>query len=257
MGNQFLLLFYYSLLMLPPVILILIFTKVDKFPEPLSKIIITILLAYAATSIFSTVKYDILNIPDAWSNNAFINAYFLVAFPEELTKYLVLYFYCTKLDEFNEPMDGIVYGGMAGLGFAMIEAFQYLGSSILVAEKELGGISTKVINPDLGSGFVEIMWTIFSRGLFAIPGHVFDGVIMGTFIGICIFRDVNKYLFFGLALLVPTLFHGTWDYILMAELNSIFFTLLYGVQFAVVTIIFTYFRGLQRTKVFEAERRFN
>ena len=98
-----------------------------------------------------------------------------MAFPEELVKFLS-FFYCTKLPEFNEQMDGVIYGGLAGLGFAINEAFQYFGDKIYYQK-----------------AFQEIMYTIFSRGFFAVPGHIFDGVIMGAIIAICIFKPVNKF----------------------------------------------------------------
>ena len=138
-------------------------------------------------------------------------------------------------------MDGVIYGGLAGLGFAINEAFQYLGNEIYYHE----------------GTFQEIMYTIFSRGFFAVPGHIFDGVIMGAIIAICIFKPVNKILFIALAFIIPTITHVTWDYILFAEYDLMFFALLYGLLFALVTGIFVYFRGLQRTKFTESERKFN
>ncbi len=241
MASQLLLIFYYFLIMVPPILAVFLFLRIDKFPEPVDKIIVTILLAYAGTSIMGTIKYDVLMIPEEWTSNNFFNAFILVALPEELVKFLVLFFYCTKLPEFNEQMDGVIYGGLAGLGFAINEAFQYLGNEIYYYE----------------GTFQEIMYTIFSRGFFAVPGHIFDGVIMGAIIAICIFRPVNKILFIALALIIPTIAHGTWDYILFAEYNIMFFALLYGLLFALVTGILVYFRGLQRTKFTETERKFN
>ena len=76
-------------------------------------------------------------------------------------------------------------------------------------------------------------------------------------IAICIFKPVNKILFIALALIIPTITHGTWDYILFAEYDIMFFALLYGLLFALVTGIFVYFRGLQRTKFTESVRKFN
>ncbi len=250
MTNQFLLLFYYFLIMVPPLLAVILFLKLDKFPEPIDKIIVTILLAYAGTSIMGTIKYDVLMIPAEWTSNNFINAYILVALPEEMVKFLVLYFYCTKLPEFNEQMDGIIYGGLAGLGFAINEAFQYLGNTVYEQMQEYGSSGA-------GQGFSEIIYTIFTRGFFAVPGHIFDGVIMGAIISICIFKPVNKLLFIALALIIPTITHGTWDYILFAEYDIMFFALLYGILLALVTGLFVHFRGLQRTKFAESERKFN
>src|SRR5579862_9083702 len=46
--------------------------------------------------------------------------------PEELFKFLVVVFFCMQSREFDEPMDGIVYGAVASLGFASFENLFYV-----------------------------------------------------------------------------------------------------------------------------------
>lgn len=51
---------------------------------------------------------------------------------EESTKALILFiFFFWKKDEFDGILDGIVYAGMVGLGFAMTENVQYYGKALL------------------------------------------------------------------------------------------------------------------------------
>ena len=47
------------------------------------------------------------------------------AWSEELLKFIILYFVVLRRDEFNEPMDGIVYGVTVSLGFATFENYDY------------------------------------------------------------------------------------------------------------------------------------
>ena len=51
---------------------------------------------------FGEIKYGILDLLNAWIENHFINTLLLIALPEELTKFFVLYFYCSKINAFNE-----------------------------------------------------------------------------------------------------------------------------------------------------------
>lgn len=54
-----------------------------------------------------------------------VSAFITAGFPEELFKYSVLVLYAGRHQEFDEPMDGIVYGVAASLGFATLENILY------------------------------------------------------------------------------------------------------------------------------------
>lgn len=239
MNQQILLLIYFFLVMAPPLVLATLFVKLDMFREPLRPVILTLIISYAATSIFAEIKYSILDIPEAWYDNDIINSLFLIALPEELTKFFVLYFYCVRTSAFNEPMDGLVYGSLSGLGFAINEAFDYAYRYQLEAEST-----------------IEVIDSILVRGLIAVPGHAFDGIFMGAFIGIMIFRDVNKYIFISFAILVPTIFHFLWDYSIFTGYGNFVFVI-YLIQIIAVIILFYKFRKMQKSKIREAEQKIN
>ena len=107
---------YHLLILLPGILIIYLLLKYDKFPEPKNLLIITVLLAFAGTTIFGIVKYKILLVHEWFPTYNeeieltgflfyfynFIDAYILVAFGEELVKYLVIIFFCVKLKELNE-----------------------------------------------------------------------------------------------------------------------------------------------------------
>ncbi len=48
---------------------------------------------------------------------------------EELLKLLAVYFYTYRRQEFDEPLDGVIYGATAALGFAAIENVVYLAQN--------------------------------------------------------------------------------------------------------------------------------
>ena len=86
------------------------------------------------------------------------DAFVLSGFVEELAKWVVLIAAVYHWDEFDEPLDGVVYGVAVALGFATLENF------LFVARLGLG-----------------VAW---QRALFAVPGaravRRDDGVLRGT-----------------------------------------------------------------------------
>lgn len=81
----------------------------------------------------------------------------VAALPEEFFKLVVLVRYSMRKQEFDEPMDGIVYGVVASLGFATFENILYVMD---------GGISVAI-----------------SRAFSAVPLHAFLGAILGYYVG--------------------------------------------------------------------------
>ena len=239
MESQFLLFIYFALVMTPPIVFATIFVRLDMFREPILPVVLTLIIGFAATSMFAEIKYSILDIPQAWYDDHFINTLFLIALPEELTKFFVIYFYCAKLQEFNEPMDGIVYGSLAGLGFAINEALFY----------------AKSYQEESDTTF-EVIDSILTRGLIAVPGHALDGIIMGAFLGYAMFRKVNLTLFILLAIIVPTLFHFLWDYSIFTGYGN-FVYLIFFIQIIIAIVLFKKFRKLQSKKIIEIEQRIN
>ncbi|MBV6652354.1 MAG: PrsW family intramembrane metalloprotease, partial [Mameliella sp.] len=57
--------------------------------------------------------------------HTFFSSFIVVALTEELIKYLCLVVYPYRSRFFNEPMDGIVYAVMVGMGFATLENIMY------------------------------------------------------------------------------------------------------------------------------------
>ena len=54
------------------------------------------------------------------------SSFLTAAWVEELLKFFVLYYIVLRRSEFNEPMDGIVYGVTVSLGFATYENYDYV-----------------------------------------------------------------------------------------------------------------------------------
>lgn len=124
----------------------------------------------------------------------FLKAFLTAAGPEEFFKFTVVAFYCAKHKEFDEPMDGVVYGATASLGFATLENILYVSS---------GGLGVAIM-----------------RALLAVPGHAFMGAVMGYFVGQAKFRPNEKTKLLALAYFVPFLLHGFYDWPLLSMKES-------------------------------------
>ena len=81
---------------------------------------------------------------------------------EELLKFLAIKMYCCPKKEFNEPMDGIMYGAAVALGFASIENVGYL----------IGAH---------GRGILDT--TFIVRAVFSVPGHALFTCMGGYALG--------------------------------------------------------------------------
>lgn len=124
-----------------------------------------------------------------------IFAFGIVGLTEELSKFVLMRFFIYPLDEFNEPMDGIVYAVMVSMGFATVENLMYV-----FGENNDGSISTAI-----------------GRAFTAVPAHAAFAVLMGSYMGLAKFvpERRNFYMFTGLGLAV--FFHGLYDFFLLQK----------------------------------------
>lgn len=139
----------------------------------------------------------------------------IVAFSEEGAKYVALRRTSWNSPEFNCQYDGIVYAVFVSLGFALWENISYVMSY---------GLEVAIV-----------------RALTAIPGHTCFGVLMGVYYGLAR-RQANEGRLDAsrrsrrLALLVPALLHGAYDYIASIESEN---SGLYFLGFIIVLFIVT------------------
>ena len=134
-------------------------------------------------------------------------------------------------------MDGIVYGIAASLGFAFWENLEY----IYIYDE----FDTK-----------DALITVWGRAFTAVPSHAFDGVIMGFFIGKHYFRKNKSNINLVLALLVPVILHGFYDWVLMEEsINSNFMFLFMAIEFGLVIYLYRSLKTDQLQKKTESEEK--
>jgi len=177
---------------LPSILIILFFVNSDKFKEPKSEIIKVFIFG-----ILITIPAYILNtfLGDFWYNNTKVSqnliSSFLTAAPvEEGLKLSILYYFVYKMKDFNEPLDGIVYGVTASLGFATLENIYYV--YLLADHFQTTSMTLAVV-----------------RSFSAVPAHAVFGIFMGYFFMKYSFIKKGDNLFF--AFIVPFVLHGCYN----------------------------------------------
>ncbi len=122
---------------------------------------------------------------------------------EEILKFLAVFYLFWNNRNFNEKFDGIVYSVAVALGFAAVENFFY------------------VYQGTLGTGLL--------RAFTAVPAHAIFGIIMGYYLGMARFRPFRKSGYIFMAIFMPWLFHGLYDFLLLSGhrvLGSLFIPLM-------------------------------
>jgi RsiW-degrading membrane proteinase PrsW (M82 family) len=120
-----------------------------------------------------------------------IFAFVVVAGSEELVKYVFLRGYIFPKKEFDEPLDGIVYAVMIGMGFATTENIMYATSY---------GLQTTII-----------------RAFTAVPAHAAFAVIMGYYVGLAKFTDRGRIRFLLQGFIGAVALHGAYDFFIFQK----------------------------------------
>lgn len=165
--------------------------------EPIGLLIGLVILGILSTTLAELVEaYGEDLLRDFFPRGGLIHdaiLYFVVvAFAEEGAKYLLLKLRTWKSPQFNCQFDGVVYAVFVSLGFALWENIIY------------------VLRYGMG--------TALARAVTAVPGHACFGVYMGVWYGVA-----KRYELAGfqeesrrarqMALLIPMLLHGAYDFI--------------------------------------------
>lgn len=213
----------------PSLLILIYFFLSDKFKEPKGTIALVfglgVLICLPAGIINEFMGVNFSNI----FSERLLYSFLGPAWGEEILKFLILYTIVLKRNEFNEPMDGIVYGVVASLGFATYENYDYV---FRLAE-------TWNIDPAQMA-----LWRSYS----AVPMHGLNGCIMGFYFGKYAFTADKKYLV--LSLLIPFLLHGFYNF-----LEYPFHYMIVGIMIVYAIILHSDLKKLQLKKNKEREEK--
>jgi Predicted membrane protein len=182
--------------LVPPILILLYFVLTDKFREPKGTVILIFFLGFLIclpAGILNGLSHDFFYDGSKYSDNL-TSSFLGPAWAEELLKFSILYLIVLKRNEFNEPMDGLVYGVVVSLGFATYENYTYVYEW---AEQ---------IAKDEGYDFAELSYLVaLGRSYSAIPMHGLNGAVMGYYFGMFAFSGNKKFLIFiiSFAIFIP------------------------------------------------------
>jgi RsiW-degrading membrane proteinase PrsW (M82 family) len=186
---------------LPVPVYIMLLLWIDRYEsEPLWMLATTFIWG-AVVAVFVAFILNTMNdaIVTAATNNAQIGNNFgaVISAPivEESAKaFILLILFLFRRDEFDGIIDGIVYAGMVGLGFAMTENILYYGRAV-------GG----------GAGALTFTWIL--RGMAAPFSHPLFTSMTGIGLGWARQSDNGfvKVVVPVLGFMLAILLHGTWN----------------------------------------------
>jgi len=218
---------------LPSILIVLFFVKSDRFKEPTKEIVKVFFLgilitipAYFLNSYLSQIWYS------TNASEGLISSFLTAAPVEEGLKLSVLYFFVYKMKDFNEPIDGIVYGVTVSLGFATLENIYYV--YLLADYFETTSMTLAIL-----------------RSFSAIPAHAVFGIFMGYFFMKYSFIKKGDNLF--LAFLVPYILHGCYN--LFVTLNFAFALGLILISWIIALRLFSRLKKTQKRKRREYEKK--
>ena len=187
---------------IPAIVLLVKIYKADKLDkEPLGILIALVFWGAVSTTLAVFTEEVGTGILDTlWPEDSLLYRvlmYFVVVgLSEEGFKYLLLKRHTWRSAAFNCQFDGVVYATAVSLGFALWENIGYVA---------MYGMGTALV-----------------RAVTAVPGHACFGVFMGAFYGMA-----KLYSNYGceaqskrcrhLAVLLPTVLHGFYDFIATSE----------------------------------------
>ena len=186
----------------PPILILLFFVLTDRFKEPKITIITVFFLGFLIclpAGILNQLSHVFFFTGSDYSKSL-TRSFLGPAWAEELLKFSILYLIILKRDEFNEPMDGLVYGVVVSLGFATYENYTYVYEWASTIAKEENLV------------FLEFSYLVAKgRSYSAIPMHGLNGAVMGYYFGLYAFSGNKNYL--ALSLILPYLFHGFYNFL--------------------------------------------
>jgi protease PrsW len=190
----------------PALLILWLVIAAGERPGPPAKVWTAFFLGAASISLLGVARAPFASIL-AWPENPWVaqalHSVFGAAAPEEAVKILVIVAVSTRRRPFADPMDTVLYGAAAGLGFAAYENLAYL-----------------VQHADMWRSLAAL------RSVLTVPFHGALGVIAGAYLAIARsgtalgahrhHRDWARVSSSILMLLAPLSLHAAFDFPLLA-----------------------------------------
>src|SRR6266850_8334823 len=194
----------------PALLVLWLVIAADERPGPPVKVWAAFLLGAASISLLGAARSPFMSLLAVTDNPQLalaLRSIFGIAAPEEIVKILVIVAVSWRRQPSADPMDTVVYGAAAGLGFAAYENLAYL-----------------VQHPEIWRSLAAL------RSVLTVPFHGALGIIAGAYLAISRsgtalgahrhHRDWARISSLILILFVPIALHAGFDFpLLMLQKN--------------------------------------
>ena len=224
--------FYLALNSIPAIFILFLFLTREKNKEPHSIVVST----FALTYIIVLPLDFFISLVDPYFENTFdvqhyyaFDAFFRAAYLEEVLKFSIIFLFVYRQTHFDELSDGIMYGIAVGLGYAVVENYDYLFNFYLGQKPMIE--------------FIQDRW-------WALIAHVSLGILMGMFLAKSRIKRFNEKLMLSLSLMIPILVHGLHNYTFKSKFLYYSYIGFYMLVFYFILIIgsFIFLRKLETIK---------
>jgi RsiW-degrading membrane proteinase PrsW (M82 family) len=194
----------------PALLMLWIVIAAGERPGSPARVWTAFLLGGASISLLGLLRAPFARIVDApenpWVAQA-MHSIFGVALPEEAVKILVIAAVATRRRPFADPMDPVVYGAAAGLGFAAYENLAYLVQHAEIW-RSLAALRTVLTVPFHGAlGIIAGAYMAIARSGTALGAHRHN-------------RDWARISCWILMLMGPLALHAAFDFPLLTLQNN-------------------------------------
>ena len=174
--------------------------KDDLEPEPRWRLVMVFLLGCGSALVLLTLLpylNPLLRPGHPGVLRDLVEVFILIALLEEGGKLLAFYLGAWRSKDLDEPLDGIIYGIAAALGFASVENVIYL----------------------IATGDPAV---VVYRSCTATLGHVVFTGTMGFFFGLARFRrQPQRFLLMAVGFLLAVSLHGLYDFLLLTAYGEL------------------------------------
>lgn len=173
----------------------------DRYDREPVKLLVKLFLFGVASAIPTGIVEKLLSGMSFFSSrllSAAWTAFIVAGLTEEYFKRVVVMILAYRHRAFNEKLDGIIYCAFTSLGFATIENILYVVT-----------------------GYDADPYIWLYRGVLSVPAHMLFAVTMGYYLSLARFAPDQRTqrAYYNRSLLEPVLYHGTFNFILMAGVS--------------------------------------
>ncbi len=174
--------------------------KDRHLPEPIGHLLLAFILGMLAAGVSQSLyvaleplglRFDAGYLADTNTLGLFAYALLAIGPIEELSKLLFFALIIIRFEEFDEPLDGIIYASFVGLGYAAIENWQYL-DYLTPLEALARGFASPVVHIVFAS-----IWGYWIGSAYAAQESLLRAALIGF--------------------VLAALFHGLYDFIVLLQ----------------------------------------